>query len=43
MPDQMIFRQVHASQSIEILKELPLVSGEGWKLTTQISGITENS
>ena len=35
--------QVHASQSIDILKEIPPVSGTGWKLTSRISGIHENS
>jgi hypothetical protein len=35
--------QVHASQSIDILKEIPAVSGAGWKLTSRISGIHENS
>ncbi|KAG6832194.1 hypothetical protein H0H87_002304 [Tephrocybe sp. NHM501043] len=35
--------QVHATQSIEILKELPLVSGPGWKYTTRYTGVVENS
>jgi len=35
-------RLVHASQSIEILKEIPSVSGEGWKLIGRISGVHEN-
>ncbi|TFL03097.1 peroxisomal dehydratase [Pterulicium gracile] len=35
-------RTVHGSQSIEILKDLPLVSGEGWKLKTRCTGISEN-
>ena len=34
--------QVHASQSIEILKPLPAVSGSGWKLKKRITGVTEN-
>jgi hypothetical protein len=34
---------VHASQSIEILKEIPPVSGKGWKLTGKITGVHENS
>ncbi|TFK29504.1 peroxisomal dehydratase [Coprinopsis marcescibilis] len=35
-------RVVHATQSIEIVKQLPLVSGEGWKLTSRYTGIVEN-
>jgi len=35
-------RVVHASQSIEILKPLPAVSGSGWKLKRRVTGITEN-
>jgi len=35
-------RGVHGSQSIEIIKPLPLDSGEGWKLTTRITGVSEN-
>jgi len=35
-------RLVHASQSIEILKEIPPVSGKGWKLTGKITGVHEN-
>jgi len=35
-------RVVHATQSIEILKELPLVSGPGWKWTTRYTGVSEN-
>jgi peroxisomal enoyl-CoA hydratase 2 len=35
-------RTVHASQSIEILKPLPLVSGPGWKLKTRCTGVSEN-
>jgi acyl dehydratase len=33
---------VHASQSIEIFKEIPPVSGKGWKLIGKVSGIHEN-
>jgi peroxisomal enoyl-CoA hydratase 2 len=33
---------VHASQSIDILREIPSVSGTGWKLTMRVSGIHEN-
>jgi len=35
-------RVVHATQSIEILHQLPLVSGPGWKWTTRYTGISEN-
>ncbi|KAF4613344.1 hypothetical protein D9613_011021 [Agrocybe pediades] len=35
-------RVVHATQSIEILKKLPLVSGEGWTWKTQYTGVVEN-
>ncbi|KAG9226679.1 hypothetical protein CCMSSC00406_0006096 [Pleurotus cornucopiae] len=35
-------RMVHATQHIEILKPLPLVSGPGWKLKGRYTGITEN-
>ncbi|KAF9460421.1 peroxisomal dehydratase [Collybia nuda] len=35
-------RIVHATQSIEILKDLPHVSGPGWKFTTRYTGVVEN-
>jgi len=35
-------RIVHATQSIEILKNLPPVSGEGWRLTSRYTGVSEN-
>ncbi|KAF8635569.1 hypothetical protein AX15_000219 [Amanita polypyramis BW_CC] len=35
-------RIVHASQSIEILKELPPASGLGWKWKSRYSGVVEN-
>ncbi|KAF7296783.1 Peroxisomal dehydratase [Mycena indigotica] len=35
-------RGVHGSQSIEILKDLPLVSGPGWTWTTKYVGVAEN-
>ncbi|KAK7467272.1 hypothetical protein VKT23_004329 [Stygiomarasmius scandens] len=35
-------RVVHGSQSIQILKPLPLVSGPGWKWKTRYTGIVEN-
>ena len=36
-------RVVHATQSIEILKPLPTVSGEGWLWKGRYTGISENS
>ncbi|KAJ7802522.1 peroxisomal dehydratase [Mycena olivaceomarginata] len=33
---------VHGSQSIEILKDLPLASGDGWTWTTKYTGVVEN-
>lgn len=36
-------RVVHGSQTIEILKALPHVSGSGWKLKKRTVGISENS
>ncbi|KAJ6625130.1 peroxisomal dehydratase [Mycena sp. CBHHK59/15] len=33
---------VHATQSIQILKDLPLVSGPGWTWTTKYTGVVEN-
>jgi hypothetical protein len=36
-------RLVHASQSIEILKPLPFVSGPGWKLKKRLASLRENS
>ena len=35
--------QVHGSQSIEILKPLPAVSGPGWKIKKRIVAVSENS
>ncbi|KAJ3764033.1 peroxisomal dehydratase [Lentinula raphanica] len=35
-------RIVHGSQSIEVLKPLPLTSGPGWKWKARYTGITEN-
>jgi len=35
-------RVVHATQSIEIIKPLPLVSGDGWKFKTRYTGVSEN-
>jgi len=33
---------VHGSQSIDVLKEIPFVSGDGWKLRGRVSGVHEN-
>lgn len=35
-------RVVHATQSIEIIKPLPLVSGDGWTWKTRYTGVVEN-
>ncbi|EFI27517.1 peroxisomal dehydratase [Coprinopsis cinerea okayama7 len=35
-------RVVHATQSIEIVKQLPTVSGPGWKWTGRYTGVVEN-
>ena len=35
--------QVHGSQSIEILKPFPAVSGPGWKIKKRVVGVSENS
>ncbi|KIK39538.1 hypothetical protein CY34DRAFT_808163 [Suillus luteus UH-Slu-Lm8-n1] len=35
-------RVVHATQSIEILKDLPVASGSGWKLSRRVVGVHEN-
>jgi len=42
LPKFDIKRLVHGSQSTEMLKPLPLVSGDGWKMKRKISGIHEN-
>ena len=34
---------MHATQSIEILKPLPVVSGVGWKWKNRFTGVAENS
>lgn len=34
---------MHGTQSIEILKPIPAVSGPGWKLRKRIVGVSENS
>lgn len=36
-------RVVHATQSIEVLKPLPLVSGDGWVWRSRYTGAQENS
>ncbi|KAJ3774561.1 peroxisomal dehydratase [Lentinula raphanica] len=35
-------KSVHGSQSIEILKTLPVASGPGWKWKTKYTGVSEN-
>ncbi|EMD36906.1 hypothetical protein CERSUDRAFT_114818 [Gelatoporia subvermispora B] len=35
-------RVVHGTQSLEILKPLPAVSGPGWKMKKRIVGVSEN-
>ncbi|KAJ2922596.1 hypothetical protein H1R20_g14507, partial [Candolleomyces eurysporus] len=35
-------RVVHATQSIEVLKPLPLVSGDGWVWRSRYTGVQEN-
>ncbi|KAJ7178185.1 peroxisomal dehydratase [Mycena filopes] len=35
-------RVVHGTQSIEIIRDLPLVSGPGWTMTTKYTGVVEN-
>ncbi|KAF7343268.1 putative enoyl-CoA hydratase 2 [Mycena venus] len=42
MPPVDLDKMVHGSQSIEILKGLPLVSGPGWTWTTKYTGVVEN-
>ena len=41
--EKRVIFQVHATQSIEIVKDLPLVSGPGWKLKSRYTGVVENS
>lgn len=36
-------RVVHASQTIEVLKPLPLVSGPGWRIKKRLAAVRENS
>ncbi|TFK52798.1 peroxisomal dehydratase [Heliocybe sulcata] len=42
LPNFDLNRVVHGSQTIEILKPLPAVSGHGWKLKEKICGVHEN-
>ncbi|THH17250.1 hypothetical protein EW146_g3528 [Bondarzewia mesenterica] len=35
-------RVVHATQTVEVLKPLPLISGSGWKLKKRLTSIHEN-
>ena len=43
LPPLDLNKMVHGSQAIQILKELPLVSGPGWTLTSKSTGVIENS
>ncbi|KAJ4495698.1 HotDog domain-containing protein [Lentinula edodes] len=42
LPPVDLGKSVHGSQSIEILKPLPLTSGPGWKWKTKYTGVSEN-
>ncbi|KAJ6498925.1 peroxisomal dehydratase [Mycena sanguinolenta] len=42
LPPLDLNKMVHGSQAIQILKELPLVSGPGWTLTSKSTGVIEN-
>ncbi|KAF9531041.1 peroxisomal dehydratase [Crepidotus variabilis] len=42
MPPSNPNKTVHATQSIEILKPIPTVSGEGWKWKSRYTGVAEN-
>ncbi|KAJ7243600.1 peroxisomal dehydratase [Mycena haematopus] len=42
MPPLDLNKMVHGSQAIQILKDLPLVSGPGWTLTNKYTGVIEN-
>ncbi|KAF6751706.1 peroxisomal dehydratase [Ephemerocybe angulata] len=42
MPNLDPNRVVHATQSVEIIKPLPLVSGEGWTWKSRYTGVVEN-
>lgn len=35
--------QVHGTQSIQIIKDIPLVSGPGWTWKSRYTGVNENS
>lgn len=43
MPPLNLKRVVHATQSIEVIKTLPLISGPGWKWKSRYTGVVENS
>ena len=43
LQNSVVWIQVHATQSIEIVKKLPLVSGEGWTWKSRYTGVVENS
>ncbi|KAF7762145.1 hypothetical protein Agabi119p4_8738 [Agaricus bisporus var. burnettii] len=42
MPPMDPNRLVHGSQSIEIIKDIPLVSGPGWSWKSKYTGVSEN-
>ncbi|KAJ7337649.1 peroxisomal dehydratase [Mycena albidolilacea] len=42
MPPVDLDKMLHGSQSIQILKDLPLASGPGWTWTTKYTGVVEN-
>ncbi len=43
LPKFDVRRLVHGSQTITVLKPLPLIGGDGWKLKRRICGVHENS
>ncbi|KAF5389610.1 hypothetical protein D9757_004218 [Collybiopsis confluens] len=42
LPKADLGKMVHGSQSLEILKPLPVASGPGWKWKTKYTGVSEN-
>ncbi|KAF8558654.1 peroxisomal dehydratase [Imleria badia] len=42
LPELKSDRVVHGTQSIEVLKDLPVASGPGWKLSNRVCGVHEN-
>lgn len=43
LPEFDLDRVVHGSQSIEVVRPLPVRSGDGWRLKRRIIGVHENS